>query len=318
MKQKHLLLSVIILAASMVLPASAGGTTYVPLSNVVLDFSNHPDVKVDYEDFVLLDQIMQNTSSAYTAGYEAGKKRAGGVQWEYIRHYHKDGAGNHIAAERNSSQGGCFNTPVYHTHSRAAGCYHVVTCESTSWHLETFDVGNNSSYSGGGTRTHWVCDGCGQHGALVSWTSDNGQSGSTGAPRPGKCGRELSCTLICTKSTANPGGYVDYWVPTCGYKEGQVIGVNVTTAGINTLKTIINKESYKSTIKTSLASTGQFDFGNNNYYDSADFENIIARYADHVEADYISGYAAGLKYALKSIAGNEKLAYLYIDGVLVN
>ena len=311
MKKKLSLLVSLIIAASTTLSASASGyVPYTPVSTVDLDFAEHPDVKVHFEDFVTIDKILQDSTIAYNAGYTAGKNKSGGVNWEYARHYHKDADGNHVAAESHYAQGGCFNTPVYHTHSRAKGCYHVVSCESTSWHTES------RTYDNGDVRTNWVCDGCGRTGAMTGLQVNgaNNYSWTVDSPKPGRCGNELSVTLICTKSTANPGGYIDYWVPNCGYTDGEIFGVNITSQGIDDIKNIVKKDDYIDTLRFRLASIGQMDFGGGNVFDSVDFDNVIARFAEHVELDYTRGYAVGLKDGVKSSI--PKATYVYIDGVL--
>jgi len=147
----------------------------------------------------------------------------GEIAYDY--HYHVDGNGNQVGAESHSASGGCFTTPVYHSHSNA--CYSSTRC------------GGSVSYKT--SSTHWKCSDtlyCDAHGCYWEDPNEMYPSGcwhcycpeesytecnSCGATNSGSpCGRTVT-KQTCGKSTST----VDSYKAGCGLLNGQIIAAHI-------------------------------------------------------------------------------------------
>lgn len=161
------------------------------------------------------------------------------VSYEY--HYHIDGEGNQIHAEKVNASGGCFTAPAYHVHEGSSvsgdGCY--------TQPVYRYHAHSDSCYTYGIVHSCYVIhtdshgtDDIGRNwytwtyscGATVSGTSGDGYHGHTTYGNVLTCGKSTSTvagiayyTPGCGKTTNTIEGYA----PACGFCDGQIIGAHI-------------------------------------------------------------------------------------------
>ncbi len=130
-------------------------------------------------------------------------------QVEYTRHHHKNANGAH-PYETSPVQGGCFQTPIYHSHS--TGCYKEIPVYSYITDVVTKKHGD---ISGG----MYYCSECGR-----SYLEKLHKETTTDYQKAMARGKYSGLTttykyeLVCNKKA----GDVDGYAPNCGYKENAI------------------------------------------------------------------------------------------------
>ena len=119
----------------------------------------------------------------------------GTIRYQY--HYHVDASGNQPHTEKSDTAGGCYTGTHGHVHSVEDGCY-----KEESYHVHRDD--------------------CSGYPVWVDWAPGV-------EPYWGfiyTCGEPANATrrvLICSKQA----GSIDYYVPSCGLADGQIIGAEI-------------------------------------------------------------------------------------------
>lgn len=119
----------------------------------------------------------------------------GTIRYQY--HYHVDASGNQPHTEKSDTAGGCYTGTHGHVHSVEDGCY-----KEESYHVHRDD--------------------CSGYPVWVDWAPGV-------EPYWGfiyTCGEPANATrrvLICSKQA----GSTDYYVPSCGLADGQIIGAEI-------------------------------------------------------------------------------------------
>lgn len=176
---------------------------------------------VDCEEDATFDEIYQKILSIQQTLLIGVEQIPGTI--EYDHHYHADGMGNlpHTDTVEIGLLGGCYTTPVYHTHqgsSSGGGCYTVA------------NTGYNAIECGGGQAIN------GPHGpdtsGLTYWvgncTNCGGRVASYGGPGWAACPNVSYVpytyyTIGCGLATNTIVGYS----PSCGLADGQMVGAHI-------------------------------------------------------------------------------------------
>ena len=115
----------------------------------------------------------------------------------YLYHYHVDASGNQPHTEKSDTAGGCYTGTHGHVHSVEDGCY-----KEESYHVHRDDCSGYPVWVdwAPGVEPYWgfICT-CGE---------------------PANATRRV---LICSKQA----GSIDYYVPSCGLADGQIIGAEI-------------------------------------------------------------------------------------------
>lgn len=138
----------------------------------------------------------------------------GTISYDY--HNHVDGGGNTTGGQSNMGEsGGCYTTPIYHTH--VDSCYETYSYtdfrfDPIDWHWTNAHTHGNS-YTGipDNCRT---CSFCGAH---EIYGGHEGHSKRVEYTATGK-------RLICTKTQ---GQTIDSYATGCGLSEGQIVGAHI-------------------------------------------------------------------------------------------
>lgn len=151
------------------------------------------------------DTYVDESNPWYREGLkQAGDRLAKGTAHvEYVYHKHVDKDGKEVsfanaASYKQSTAGGCFSKPVYHTHT--SSCYKTTTQSYTAgMRYDGHTYGDGTWY-----RTAYCTD-CGNQIFIT------GSSGGWGTDAPHTHTRNVQ-TLICTKSTTAD---IDYYALSC-------------------------------------------------------------------------------------------------------
>ena len=142
--------------------------------------------------FALLAEAILNIDQKLVIGVE---EIPGTIRYQY--HYHVDASGNQPHTEKSDTAGGCYTGTHAHVHSVEDGCY-----KEESYHVHRDD--------------------CSGYPVWVDWAPGV-------EPYWGfiyTCGEPANATrrvLICSKQA----GSTDYYVPSCGLADGQIIGAEI-------------------------------------------------------------------------------------------
>lgn len=142
--------------------------------------------------FAQLAEAILNIDQKLVIGVE---EIPGTIRYQY--HYHVDASGNQPHTEKSDTAGGCYTGTHGHVHSMEEGCY-----KEESYHVHRDD--------------------CSGYPVWVDWTPGV-------EPYWGfiyTCGEPANATrrvLICSKQA----GSTDYYVPSCGLADGQIIGAEI-------------------------------------------------------------------------------------------
>ncbi len=142
--------------------------------------------------FAQLAEAILNIDQKLVIGVE---EIPGTIRYQY--HYHVDASGNQPHTEKSDTAGGCYTGTHGHVHSVEDGCY-----KEESYHVHRDD--------------------CSGYPVWVDWAPGV-------EPYWGfiyTCGEPANATrrvLICSKQT----GSTDYYVPSCGLADGQIIGAEI-------------------------------------------------------------------------------------------
>ncbi len=144
----------------------------------------------------------------------------GTIEYEY--HYHTDGNGNTPHASTSGAMGGCYTSPIYHTHSgnssSGGGCYTVAKTGYRTYGCGSADCSSGPHGPDSSGNVYYVgsCDRCGKTISVY------------GAPRRVACDNTTTVKytyyeLGCGKSTSTVTGYR----PACGLSDGQITGAHI-------------------------------------------------------------------------------------------
>ena len=142
--------------------------------------------------FAQLAEAILNIEQKLVIGVE---EIPGTIRYQY--HYHVDASGNQPHTEKSDTAGGCYTGTHGHVHSVEDGCY-----KEESYHVHRDD--------------------CSGYPVWVDWAPGV-------EPYWGfiyTCGEPANATrrvLICSKQA----GSTDYYVPSCGLADGQIIGAEI-------------------------------------------------------------------------------------------
>lgn len=142
--------------------------------------------------FAQLTEAILNIDQKLVIGVE---EIPGTIRYQY--HYHVDASGNQLHTEKSDTAGGCYTGTHGHVHSVEDGCY-----KEESYHVHRDD--------------------CSGYPVWVDWAPGV-------EPYWGfiyTCGEPANATrrvLICSKQA----GSTDYYVPSCGLADGQIIGAEI-------------------------------------------------------------------------------------------
>ncbi len=142
--------------------------------------------------FAQLAEAILNIDQKLVIGVE---EIPGTIRYQY--HYHVDVSGNQPHTEKSDTAGGCYTGTHGHVHSMEDGCY-----KEESYHVHRDD--------------------CSGYPVWVDWAPGV-------EPYWGfiyTCGEPANATrrvLICSKQA----GSTDYYVPSCGLADGQIIGAEI-------------------------------------------------------------------------------------------
>ena len=142
--------------------------------------------------FAQLAEAILNIDQKLVIGVE---EIPGTIRYQY--HYHVDASGNQPHTEKSDTAGGCYTGTHGHVHSVEDGCY-----KEESYHVHRDD--------------------CSGYPVWVDWAPGV-------EPYWGfiyTCGEPANATrrvLICSKQA----GSIDYYVPSCGLADGQIIGAEI-------------------------------------------------------------------------------------------
>ena len=142
--------------------------------------------------FAQLAEAILNIDQKLVIGVE---EIPGTIRYQY--HYHVDASGNQPHTEKSDTAGGCYTGTHAHVHSVEDGCY-----KEESYHVHRDD--------------------CSGYPVWVDWAPGV-------EPYWGfiyTCGEPANATrrvLICSKQA----GSTDYYVPSCGLADGQIIGAEI-------------------------------------------------------------------------------------------
>lgn len=142
--------------------------------------------------FAQLAEAILNIDQKLVIGVE---EIPGTIRYQY--HYHVDASGNQPHTEKSDTAGGCYTGTHGHVHSVEDGCY-----KEESYHVHRDD--------------------CSGYPVWVDWAPGV-------EPYWGfiyTCGEPANATrrvLICSKQA----GSTDYYVPSCGLADGQIIGAEI-------------------------------------------------------------------------------------------
>ncbi|WP_419050388.1 hypothetical protein [Gallintestinimicrobium sp.] len=142
--------------------------------------------------FAQLAEAILNIDQKLVIGVE---EIPGTIRYQY--HYHVDASGNQPHTEKSDTVGGCYTGTHGHVHSVEDGCY-----KEESYHVHRDD--------------------CSGYPVWVDWAPGV-------EPYWGfiyTCGEPANATrrvLICSKQA----GSTDYYVPSCGLADGQIIGAEI-------------------------------------------------------------------------------------------
>lgn len=142
--------------------------------------------------FAQLAEAILNIDQKLVIGVE---EIPGTIRYQY--HYHVDASGNQPHTEKSDTAGGCYTGTHGHVHSVEDGCY-----KEESYHVHRDD--------------------CAGYPVWVDWAPGV-------EPYWGfiyTCGEPANATrrvLICSKQA----GSTDYYVPSCGLADGQIIGAEI-------------------------------------------------------------------------------------------
>ena len=142
--------------------------------------------------FAQLAEAILNIDQKLVIGEE---EIPGTIRYQY--HYHVDASGNQPHTEKSDTAGGCYTGTHGHVHSVEDGCY-----KEESYHVHRDD--------------------CSGYPVWVDWAPGV-------EPYWGfiyTCGEPANATrrvLICSKQA----GSTDYYVPSCGLADGQIIGAEI-------------------------------------------------------------------------------------------
>ena len=142
--------------------------------------------------FAQLAEAILNIDQKLVIGVE---EIPGTIRYQY--HYHVDASGNQLHTEKSDTAGGCYTGTHGHVHSMEDGCY-----KEESYHVHRDD--------------------CSGYPVWVDWAPGV-------EPYWGfiyTCGEPANATrrvLICSKQA----GSTDYYVPSCGLADGQIIGAEI-------------------------------------------------------------------------------------------
>lgn len=142
--------------------------------------------------FAQLAEAILNIDQKLVIGVE---EIPGTIRYQY--HYHVDASGNQPHTEKSDTAGGCYTGTHGHVHSMEDGCY-----KEESYHVHRDD--------------------CSGYPVWVDWAPGV-------EPYWGfiyTCGELANATrrvLICSKQA----GSTDYYVPSCGLADGQIIGAEI-------------------------------------------------------------------------------------------
>ena len=142
--------------------------------------------------FAQLAEAILNIDQKLVIGVE---EIPGTIRYQY--HYHVDASGNQPHTEKSDTAGGCYTGRHGHVHSVEDGCY-----KEESYHVHRDD--------------------CSGYPVWVDWAPGV-------EPYWGfiyTCGEPANATrrvLICSKQA----GSTDYYVPSCGLADGQIIGAEI-------------------------------------------------------------------------------------------
>ncbi|WP_337672637.1 hypothetical protein [Gallintestinimicrobium sp.] len=142
--------------------------------------------------FAQLAEAILNIDQKLVIGVE---EIPGTIRYQY--HYHVDASGNQPHTEKSDTAGGCYTGTHGHVHSVEDGCY-----KEESYHIHRDD--------------------CSGYPVWVDWAPGV-------EPYWGfiyTCGEPANATrrvLICSKQA----GSTDYYVPSCGLADGQIIGAEI-------------------------------------------------------------------------------------------
>ena len=184
----------------------------------------------------------------------------GNISYEY--HYHVNSTGQTPHTEQTSENGGCYTSPVYHTHTgsykNGGGCYtvplnhsHTSNCYTVTKH-ETKVI--SYWFTGKGTGHPCCSDAHGQNMALYKYTDNIYQDGKLISSQTYERELGYSCglciarkateknavstisTIICGYSEGLNGyelgcgkttDTVIAYIPGCGFADGQIIGAHI-------------------------------------------------------------------------------------------
>ena len=142
--------------------------------------------------FAQLTEAILNIDQKLVIGVE---EIPGTIRYQY--HYHVDASGNQPHTEKSDTAGGCYTGTHGHVHSVEDGCY-----KEESYHVHRDDC------SGYPVWVDWA-PGVEPYWGLIY-----------------TCGEPANATrrvLICSKQA----GSTDYYVPSCGLADGQIIGAEI-------------------------------------------------------------------------------------------
>ena len=142
--------------------------------------------------FAQLTEAILNIDQKLVIGVE---EIPGTIRYQY--HYHVDASGNQPHTEKSDTAGGCYTGTHGHVHSVEDGCY-----KEESYHVHRDDCSGYPVWVdwAPGVEPYWgVIYTCGE---------------------PANATRRM---LICSKQA----GSTDYYVPSCGLADGQIIGAEI-------------------------------------------------------------------------------------------
>ena len=142
--------------------------------------------------FAQLAEAILNIDQKLVIGVE---EIPGTIRYQY--HYHVDASGNQPHTEKSDTAGGCYTGTHGHVHSVEDGCY-----KEESYHVHRDDCSGYPIWVdwAPGVEPYW--------GFIYT------------------CGEPANATrrvLICSKQA----GSTDYYVPSCGLADGQIIGAEI-------------------------------------------------------------------------------------------
>lgn len=150
----------------------------------------------------------------------------GNISYEY--HYHVNSAGQTPHTEQTSENGGCYTSPIYHTHTgnykSGGGCYTIPVNHnhtSSCYTVTKYETKVTSYWFTGKGTGHPCCsDAHGQNMALYKYTDNIYQDGKLISSQTYERELGYSCGLCIARKATEKNAVSTISTIICGYSEG--------------------------------------------------------------------------------------------------